>query len=97
MDTVQLILLTVIVILTVLLVILGVQVFFILKDLRRTLRKTNKILDNADAITQDIEGPLGAISSLFLGLSGGSFVTIAKLIKTLLGRDKESDNRRERD
>lgn len=93
-DPVQLILLLVIVVLTVLLVILGVQVFFILKDLRKTINKTNQVLDNANSITENIEGPLSAVSSLAMGLKGGSLLAAAKLIKSLLGRDREVDDRR---
>lgn len=92
-DSVQLILLVVIVALTVLLVILGVQVFFILRDLRRTISKTNRVLDNANSITENIDGPLSAISSLTMGLKGGSVLAAAQLIKSFLGRDKDDRNR----
>lgn len=88
-DPVQLVLLIVIVVLTTLLVILGVQIFFILTELRKTIKKTNKILDNANSITENIEGPLEALSSLILGLRAGSFFTVMKFIKNFLGRDKE--------
>lgn len=91
-DSVQLILLVVIVALTVLLVVLGVQVFFILRDLRRTIRKTNRVLDNANSITENIDGPLAAISSLAMGLKGGSVLAAAQLIKGFLGREKSSDD-----
>jgi hypothetical protein len=94
-DSVQIILLVVIVVLTVLLVVLGVQVFFILKDLRQTISKTNKVLDNADAITEEIEGPLSMISSLATGVGGSSLITAVKLVKTLLGRDNDSRSRRD--
>lgn len=93
-DSVQLVLLLVIVVLTILLVILGAQVFFILKELRRTISKTNKVLDNANAITENIEGPLSAVSSLVMGAKATSFWTIAKFIKNLLGREKESEERK---
>lgn len=93
-DSVQLILLIVIVVLTVLLVVLGIQVFFILRDLRQTISKTNKVLDNADAITENIEGPLEMISSLAMGVKGSSVITVVKFIKTLLGRDSDDDGRK---
>lgn len=88
-DPVQVTLLIVIVILTILLVVLGVQIFFILRELRTTVKKTNKILDNAYAITEDIEGPVSALSSLVLGVRTGSVMTILKFVKSFLGRDKE--------
>ena len=46
-DSVQLVLLVVIVVLSLLLVILGIQVFLILRELRNTIKKTNKVLDHA--------------------------------------------------
>jgi hypothetical protein len=86
-DSVQLVLLIVIVVLTILLVILGVQVFLILRDVRKTIAKTNKVLDTAELITENIEGPLSALSSLALGIKGSSFITAVKIIKNLLGRE----------
>src|SRR5476651_2451827 len=97
-DPVQLILLLVIIVLTVLLVILGIQVFLILKELRYTISKTNKVLDNANNITENIEAPLSALSSLALGgFKASSLITVAKFVKSLLGKSKEDDERRHRD
>jgi len=88
-DPVQLVLLIVILVLTVLLVVLGIQIFFILKELRQTITKTNKVLDNADSITENIEAPLSALSSLALGVKASSLITIAKFVKNLIGRDEK--------
>lgn len=93
-DSVQLILLLVIITLTILLVVLGIQVFFILRDVRQTIQKANKVLDTADAITENIEGPLSMISSLAGGVKGSSLLTVAKFVKSMLGRDREDDDRR---
>lgn len=91
-DSVQLILLLVIITLTVLLVILGVQVYYILRDLRQTVKKTNKILDNADSITEGIEGPISAISSFMLGTKAMSLLSIVGFIKKLVG-EKDNDKK----
>lgn len=88
-DAVQLVLLLVIIILTILLVVLGIQVFFILKDLRQTIQKSNTALDHINSITENIEGPLEALSSFSLGIKASSFISIVKLVKGFLGRDKE--------
>ncbi len=88
-DPVQMILLIVIVVLAVLLVVLGIQVFFILRELRVTLKKANKVLDSASAITQDIEEPLSAISSLVLGVKATSVLKVLGVVKGFLGREKE--------
>lgn len=96
-DPVQIILLVVITVLTILLVVLGTQVLFILQELRKTIKKANKILDNANSITENIEGPLEAISSLVLGLKAGSFLSVAKFIKNFVSRDKEEEERKIRE
>ena len=94
-DPVQITLLIVIVILTILLVVLGVQIFLILREFRKTVKKTNKILDNAYAITSEIEGPVSALSSMVLGVKAGSIMTVLKVVKSFLGRDKELDDKRD--
>ena len=96
-STIQIVLLLVIVLLAILLIVLGVQVFFILKDLRRTVGKVNDVLDNTEEITQNLSHPLSSISSLVSSLKGGgSFMTVIKLIKTLVGPD-DDDRRRGKD
>ena len=79
MDPAQTALFLVIIVLTILLIVLGVQVFFILKELRRTIAKTNKVLDEAGAITESVSGPLSSISSLAMGLKTGA--SLAGLFK----------------
>src|SRR5438270_489986 len=94
MDSVQFVLLLVIVALTSLLIILGVQVFLILRDLRKTIAKTNRVLDSADSIAENISGPLSTISTLALGVKASSLLAVAKMIKGLLGRDKEQGEKK---
>lgn len=89
-DPVQLVLLIVIIILTILLVVLGVQVFLILRDLRFTIRKANDVLEKVNAITESIQEPLSAFSSVMQGLKTGSFLTVLKVINNFLGRNKEN-------
>ncbi len=88
-DPVQFVLLAVIVILTLLLIILGIQVFFILSEVRRTVYKTNNILENAESITETVKTPLAAISSLALCFKASSLVNVAKFMKTLLNQEKD--------
>ncbi len=94
-DPVQIVLLIVIIILTILLVVLGIQVFYILKELRNTVKKANKVLDNANSITENIEEPLSALSSLLMGVKSGTFFTVMKFVNGLLSKDKE--NKKEQD
>lgn len=91
-DVVQFVLLTVISILTILLVVLGIQVFFILSEVRKTVSKTNDILTDAESITDSVRTPLSAISSLLIGVKASSLLTAAKFIKTLLSHEKEEEH-----
>lgn len=90
-DSVQLVLVMVIVVLAVLLIVLGIQVFFILKDLRKTIAKTNKVLDNAEVITENVTGPISSLSSFATNLRAGSLLTVAKLIRTVLSKDRDEE------
>lgn len=47
MDSVQIILIIVVVSLTVLLVVVGIQVILIIKDLRRSVKRLNSILEDS--------------------------------------------------
>jgi hypothetical protein len=89
-DTVQLILVFVIVVLTLLLVVLGIQVYFILKDLRKTITKANRVLDNAGTITENVTGPVETLAGLITSLKAGSAVTVVKVIKSILSKDRDT-------
>ena len=54
MDFLQVALILLIVVLGVFLSILGIQVFFILKDLRRSLNKLDEVLNDAQNIAYDL-------------------------------------------
>lgn len=86
-DPVQAVLLFVILLLSILFVILGVQVFLILKDLRVTIKKTNYILDEVHEITENISEPMNFIHSLLS--SSGIVSIIAKFFNS--GKEKHRD------
>lgn len=94
MDPTQIILIIAIVLLTSLLVALGVQVFFILKDLRKTVSKANKVLDNTQTITQSVSSPISSLSSIAAGIKTGASVIslFKKIISSDKGKDKEDKN-----
>lgn len=83
-DPAQTALFLVIIVLTLLLIILGIQVFFILRELRKTISKTNKILDDTSAITESVSGPISSFSSIAMGLKAGT-----RLARILNGKDKK--------
>ena len=88
MDFAQIILVAVIILLTVLLIALGVQVFFIRREFRKTVYKANKVLDNTESITQSVSAPLSSLSSISTGIKSG--VTFLSLIKKIIAPDKSS-------
>ena len=93
-DPAQTALFLVIIILTVLLVVLGIQVFFILRELRQILDKANKVLDDTGVITKSVSTPLSALSSLATGAGIGiSFANLFKKTSDLMGKkSKEGEN-----
>lgn len=85
MDTVQIILLVVVIILTILVVALGIQVFLILRDFRQTVHKANKVLDNTNTITKSVSEPLNNLSQLASNMATGTvFATVLKTVVRLL-------------
>jgi len=87
MEPVQIVLLLVIVTLTIVLAILGIQVFLILREIRKTVEKINRVLDNAGVIAKSIADPISALSSLAISIKTGvSFAnSLKKIYASLLG------------
>lgn len=71
MDILQIALILLIVVLGVFLSVLGIQVFFILKDLKRSLEKLDQVLEDAHHITEDLEKPARAVSEVTQVLESG--------------------------
>lgn len=91
-DTVQIVLLVVIITMTVLLVVLGIQVFFILKELRKTVDKTNRLLDTSNEIADNVAVPVESVSGLIDDVSTGTIVS--KAINIGLKAFASNDRRR---
>lgn len=92
-DVTEAVLLLVLAILTVLLVVLGIQVYFILKEFRKTVTKANKVLDDTEEITRSVSGPIASLSSLTSSFQVGSLFTIIKFVKSILAKDKEAESK----
>lgn len=86
MDTAQLLLTIIIVLLAIILIGLSVQVFLILREFKKTVSKANKILDDTGVITESISNPLSNLSNLTSGLKIG-----ALLAKLLTGKKKHGE------
>lgn len=81
MDTVQALLIAVVIVLTVMLVVVGFQVFYILRELRKTIDRANKVLSNTESITDSVKAPIATFSSMLIGLKSGT--AIAEFLKKL--------------
>jgi hypothetical protein len=77
-DPAQAALFLIIIVLSILLVILGIQVFIILRELRKTINKVNKVLDDTGVITESVSAPISNFSTLLMGLKTGA--TVASLL-----------------
>lgn len=71
MDTTQFVIIIVTVTLASLLVILGIQVFFILKEVRISLQKANKMLDDMGKVSGSVSDGVVNMSGFFNGLKTG--------------------------
>lgn len=71
MDILQIALVFLILLLAILLSILGIQVFLILKDLKKSLDKIDLILGDARNIAEDIKKPIQAVASVASNVENG--------------------------
>ncbi len=90
MDSTQILLYSVVTILTVLLVVLGVQVFFILKEAKRTLDKINKILDDANLISESVARPIVGFSNFLEGVK-----SFGNLVNMVMNKNGGADTQRD--
>jgi len=74
-DAVQFTLLVVIVLLTILLIVLGVQVFFILRELKKTITRATKVLENTETITESVSQPMSVLSGFLFSTKGLSVLS----------------------
>ena len=68
MDPVQILLFAVASVLTVLLLVLGVEVFFILRESYRALKKLNRVLDNAGSVSEAVSKPRVGFANFVEGI-----------------------------
>ena len=75
MDSTQLLLSVVLTVTTVLLVVVGIQLIFVLKELRKTLKKVNGIIENFEKVGMSVEHSFSELTGFVSGLK-----TIFKVI-----------------
>ncbi len=85
MDFLQVALIFLILLLSIFLSITGIQVFFILRDLKRALDRFNAILKTGENIAEDIERPVAVASKLVttaeVSAAAGAAKVLQKIIK----------------
>lgn len=82
----QILLIVVIVVLTALLTAIGIQVYQILKETKKSVEKVNKILDDAGTITGSVAKPVSSLSSSLTNFSG-----VAGILSLLLKKKKKPE------
>jgi hypothetical protein len=88
MENTQILLVGVVTVLTGILTLIGVQVFLILKEIKRTIEKMNKMLDDAGLISESVARPIASLSNSITGASG-----IAGVLGWLTKMKKQSKKR----
>ena len=83
-DAAQLLLAGVILVLTTMVTIIGIQVYLILREFRNTLAKANKVLDDTGVISESVSKPVNLVSTMLLGSKIG-----AGLARKLAGRGEK--------
>lgn len=87
MDLTQSVILSIIIVLTVFLVVLGFQVFFVLRDFRKTLFRMNRLLDDTDNLITQVRKPIETAGNLLTSAAAG--MGIAHLIKRLTNHGRK--------
>lgn len=72
MDLTQIVLLSVIIVLAIFLVILGIQLFFVLRDLRKSIRRMNHFFDEANQLVYEVKKPIEKAGTFVTALTTAS-------------------------
>ena len=86
----QTLLIIVITVLTVIITAIGVQLYLLLRDVRKTLGHTNAILDQADELIHKLSNPAASITGIVSGLKEGA--NIIETISGIFSRHKSDSN-----
>jgi len=78
------------ILLTGLFIVIGYQLIAILQELRQTIHKTNRIIDDASRISKSIADPAVSLSGFLTGLKDG--VKIINLFTNSKTKNKKTAN-----
>lgn len=71
MDPVQITIIAISFIVTFLIVFLGIQVWYILKEMRTSLQKVNKMLDDAGKVSGTVSQGVSSMAGMLEGIKAG--------------------------
>lgn len=86
LDLTQTLILVVIVILTTLLVVIGIQVIFILRDIRQATKRLSSMLIHTENLITSLNGPVSNLTHMAEGLRQG--VKAVEMVTSYLNHKK---------
>ncbi|KKU89277.1 MAG: hypothetical protein UY18_C0001G0009 [Microgenomates group bacterium GW2011_GWF2_47_9] len=87
MDLPQILLLTAIFVISIILTIIGVQIIFLLRDARETLKKADNLLSDIGYLSNNLLRTSSGLSHLASGLQSG--MQVVELVSKLLSSKKK--------
>lgn len=72
MEITQVLLIVVILVLASIMSIIGVEVFFIFREFKKSMKKFNKMLDDVGLITESVAKPIAGFSGFITGIKSGA-------------------------
>jgi len=85
MDLTQIVIIISLLAITTILVVCGISVVNLLRDLRDTIKKTNLILDDTKQITSSVAQPVSSFSEFVMGFKNGFHI-----FNSLVNKNKKS-------
>jgi cell shape-determining protein MreC len=89
MDAAQILIILVVGVLAFVLLILGVQIFFILREFKNTISKVNKVLDDTGVITESVATPVANLSNILTSVKAGA--ALLKLFQKKHAKVRDSE------
>ncbi len=86
-DLYQALIIFVVTILTALTVVVGIQVFFILREFREMLGRMTKILDDFETISSSVSEPIASFSEMISGANG-----VFSFFNWIMGKRKRKED-----
>lgn len=93
LDPIQILLTVIVTTLTILLVVIGVEVFRILRETKKTIERANRILDDVEEITNAVSRPVEGMASLVAGIKQGT--AVVKVLGKLFHESKDDEESEE--